>query len=285
MLQTVQDALRHSNDVLAEAGIETARLDARLLVGHVLGMDAKAALLVNERALHDAEQERLKTLLARRAGHEPMAYIMAEREFWSLPFKVTPATLVPRPDSETIVEAVLASVPDRQKHFSILDLGTGSGCLLLSLLHELPQAQGVGIDCSTPALNVARDNAQHLQLSNRASFICADWGNGVSKKFDLIVCNPPYIPHDEIKTLMPDVAQFEPRHALSGGKDGLESYRAIASCVPDMLKKDGTAYFEIGMNQADAVINILTENRLQTVDIKEDLSGLPRCIVAELSRA
>ncbi|MGY8990556.1 MAG: peptide chain release factor N(5)-glutamine methyltransferase [Rhodospirillales bacterium] len=281
----IQEALNQSNAFLAQAGIETARLDARLLVEYSLGLGSHESSLKSEGILQDEEYQRLQTLVTRRAKREPLAYIITEREFWSLPFKVSPATLVPRPDSETLIEAALEYVLERNDALTVLDLGTGSGCLLLSLLHELPHATGVGIDRCPEALKVARYNANQLSLSGRASFVCADWCNGLSASYDVVLCNPPYISNDELATLMPEVAQYEPHHALSGGVDGLESYRAVASLISDVLSDQGKVIFEIGMNQVADVSQLLIQNNLQVIDIKKDLSGLPRCIVAQSSRS
>lgn len=281
----VQEALNQSNDLLSKAGIETARLDARLLIEHALGLSPHESTLKCERLLRAEEYERLQVLMARRAKREPLAYIVAEREFWSLSFKVSPATLVPRPDSETVIETALANIPDRDAALTVLDLGTGSGCLLLSLLHELPGATGVGVDRCPKALKIARENAKQLSLSERASFVCADWSNGLLASFDIILCNPPYISYEDLETLMPEVVNYEPRHALSGGSDGLESYRAVASLISDMLQVNGKIIFEIGMSQAADVSKILIENGLQVIDNKKDLLGRPRCIVAQSSRS
>jgi release factor glutamine methyltransferase len=281
----VQEALNQSNDLLSKAGIETARLDARLLIEHALGLSPHESTLKSERLLRAEEYERLQVLMARRAKREPLAYIVAEREFWSLSFKVSPATLVPRPDSETVIETALANITDRGTALTVLDLGTGSGCLLLSLLHELPGATGVGVDRCREALKIARENANQLSLSERASFVCADWSNGLSASFDIILCNPPYISYEDLETLMPEVLNYEPRHALSGGSDGLESYRAVASLISDMLHVNGKIIFEIGMSQAADVSKILIENGLQVIDNKKDLLGRPRCIVAQSSRS
>lgn len=280
----VQEALHQSNDALTKAGIETARLDARLLIEHALGLDPHEAMSKSERFLQAEEQARLQVLVERRAQHEPLAYIVADREFWSLPFKVSPATLVPRSDSETLIETALAQILDHDAPLSLLDLGTGSGCLLLSLLHELPQATGVGVDRCPEALIIAQQNADSLSLSNRASFMCADWGHGLSRKFDIVVCNPPYIRQDDLDSLMPEVVDYEPHHALSGGIDGLESYRAVVSRISDLLIDHGKIIFEIGFDQAADVSKIIFENGMQVIEKKKDLSGLPRCIVAQSSR-
>ncbi|MEX2451463.1 MAG: peptide chain release factor N(5)-glutamine methyltransferase [Rhodospirillales bacterium] len=276
----VADALDRSRDSLARAGIETARLDARLLVERALALGDYGVLTERDRPLSDADQRRLRALMARRLSREPMAHILSERGFWKHVFKVSPATLVPRPDSETLIEAVSEHFPERAAALRVLDLGTGSGCLLLSVLDEYPNATGVGIDRSIAALSVARENAFKLRLSDRAHFVAMDWARGVAGCFDAIVCNPPYIPAGDIDVLMPEVSRFEPRDALAGGADGLESYRVLAPRVAPLLTGDGRALFEVGAGQAACVAGILAESLLQVVEIKDDLSGIPRCVVA-----
>lgn len=276
----VADALDSSRDSLARAGIETARLDARLLVERALALGDYGVLTEPERPLSDADQRRLRALMARRLRREPMAHILSERGFWKHVFKVSPATLVPRPDSETLIEAVSEHFPERAAALRVLDLGTGSGCLLLSVLDEYPNATGVGIDRSIAALSVAFENAFKLRLSDRAHFVAMDWARGMAGCFDAIVCNPPYIPAGDIDALMPEVSRFEPRDALAGGADGLESYRVLAPRVATLLAGDGRVMFEVGAGQAGCVAGILAENFMQVIEIKEDLSGVPRCVVA-----
>ncbi len=283
---TVGAAISDAARRLADCGVENARLDARLLVGHVLGVGAEAVAFYPERAMDRGARGRLADLLARRAGREPLAKILGRREFWSLSFKITADTLDPRPDSETVVLSALDAVRGRfgptQGPLRILDLGTGSGCLLLALLHELPKASGVGVDRSVAAVAVARENAESLGLANRASFFAGNWGAGIDGVFDCIVANPPYIRDSEIATLAPEVARFEARPALSGGDDGLDCYRAIASQLPRLLAPLGTAAVEIGAGQAEAVAGIFRRNGLSIAGIDRDLAGRERCVKATL---
>ena len=277
---TVGSALQDANLRLRAAGIAGTRLDVRLFLCHLLGIDAAALLGHPERELTAAEAEAFDVLVARREQKEPVARILEGREFWSLPFRVTADTLVPRPDSETLVEAALERVPDRSAPLSLLDLGTGTGCLLLALLSELPGARGVGVDASAGAVRVARENARSLHLAHRAHFVVGDWARGLASPFDLIVANPPYIPTHTIARLAPDVATFEPRAALCGGTDGLDSYRKI---VPDLARLMGSpamAFLEIGAGQSPAVSALIRDNNLQVLEIKRDLAGVPRCLVA-----
>lgn len=267
------------------AGIESARLDARLLAAHALGWDA-AKIAAAKDFLPDADaRQTLDALIARRQAREPVAVIIGTCEFWSLDFTVSADVLIPRPDSETIVEAALAAAEDGNKAgdgaLSILDLGTGSGCLLLALLSELPLAGGLGVDISEAALSVAASNARNLGLEGRAEFELSDWGDGVSGRFDIILANPPYIADGEFAALEPEVARFEPRLALSGGADGLDCYRLLAPRLGPLLAPGGRAFVEIGAAQADAVAALLKAGGLEVRQVLNDLAGHPRVIEAE----
>jgi release factor glutamine methyltransferase len=268
---------------LSEAGIDIPRLEARLLVGHVLGVGAEALVGDPERPLTRDQRSQLEALLARRVWREPLAYILGGREFWSLPIRVTADTLVPRPETETLVEAALGWLGERRAgaaELRILDLGTGSGCLLLALLSELPRAFGVGVDLSAAALAVARENADALGLASRAGFVGGDWGSALGGGFDLVVANPPYVADGELTTLAPEIVRFEPRLALAGGADGLAAYRAIAPQLPRLLAPGGAAFLEVGAGQASSVAAMLAGHGLQDVDIKTDLAGVGRCLRA-----
>ena len=227
--------------------------------------------------------EALRALTARRVRREPMAYLLGEREFWGLPFKVSPAVLVPRPDSETVVEAALALVPDRQRPLRILDLGLGSGCLLLTLLREYPMARGAGLELSTEALAVARANAEALGVAGRADLLAGDWHQPrwherLQGPFDLIVSNPPYIEGGAIERLMPEVARFEPKLALDGGPDGLAAYRSIATAAPGLLAPDGHLLVEVGEGQVPDISEIFASAGLRTRSPWKDLAGIDRVI-------
>ncbi len=256
-MTSLGEALVGLTDGLKAAGIESARLDARLLMAHALGISKTAVFIHPERRLSDDEEVLLGRLAERRLRREPMSHITGRREFWSLSFKVTADTLDPRPDTETLVEASLARIADRTAPLRLLDLGTGTGCILLALLSELPNASGVGIDQSPAALLVARENAKTLDLGFRAGFVLGDWGRGIDQSYDIILSNPPYIPDDDISGLEVEVAQFEPRSALAGGLDGLDCYRALAPDIHRLLKAGGFAAVEVGQGQAGAVGRIL----------------------------
>jgi release factor glutamine methyltransferase len=218
-----------------------------------------------------------------------MAYILGEREFWGLPFKVSPAVLVPRPDSETVIEAVLGLVPDRDRAWRILDLGVGSGCLLLTLLREYPQASGVGLDASKEALAVAQQNAEALGVSDRARLVPGDWRQagwteGLDRPFDLVVSNPPYIGSAAIDGLMPEVGRFEPRLALDGGQDGLDAYRLIAAAGPKLVTAGGHLVVEVGEGQAVDVKGLFVAAGLAPLAPWKDLGGIERVVPANNKR-
>jgi release factor glutamine methyltransferase len=276
---TIGDLLREAAPRLAAAGIDGARRETRLLLEAACQVPVATQIAFPEREIDGSGLERFRTLVARRTRREPMAHILGRREFWSLSFKVTADTLDPRPDSETLVQAVLAQTPDRSAPLRLLDFGTGTGCLLLALLHELPEATGLGVDASGTALAVAQENATALGLASRASFRQGDWDGGIAPAFDVVVSNPPYIPSGEIAALQPEVAAFEPRLALDGGPDGLASYRRLAPAAERLLAKDGLAAFEVGLGQADSVAGIGRAARLRHIATAGDLAAVPRCVL------
>lgn len=266
---------------LGAAGIDSAHYDARLLVSEVLGVEMRRLPSFHHAELNGAEAARLAALLERRAAREPMSHILGRRGFWTLDFEVTADTLDPRPDTETLVEAVLGMVGDRARPLRLLDLGTGTGCILLSLLSELGHATGLGIDASPGALAVARRNAVALGLDSRAEFRRGDWCEGVAESFDVIVSNPPYIPEAEIDGLEPEVARYEPRSALAGGADGLDCYRVLAPQVARRLAPGGTCAFEVGAGQAGEVAGLLAAAGLPGAAVRRDLGGIERCVIVQ----
>jgi release factor glutamine methyltransferase len=214
-----------------------------------------------------------------------MAYILGEREFWGLPFKVTPAVLVPRPDSETVIEAALSLMPDRARAWRLLDLGLGSGCLLLTLLREFPNARGCGLEVSPDALAVAQANAIALGVADRAELKLGDWRQAgwtaaLGEPFDLVVSNPPYIEAGTIGGLMPEVARFEPHLALDGGQDGLAAYRSISAAGPELVAKGGYLIVEGGEGQAPEILGLFREAGLKPLPLFKDLAGIDRVVVA-----
>jgi len=273
--------LREAGQRLRRAGVEAPSREARLLAGAVLAA-APAALIAGSGRTIDADQrDRLEAAVDRRAAREPLSHILGRREFWSLEFRVDGSVLDPRPDSETLVEAGLAALAGRDRPWRLLDLGTGSGCLLLALLSELPAATGLGIDRSPAALRIAADNADRLGLAARARFACGDWGAGVAGEFDLILCNPPYIPSDAIAGLAPEVALYEPRLALDGGPDGLACYRRLAPQLGPLAASGGTILLELGDGQADAVAGLMAGAGLVVGGLEHDLAGCARAILLQ----
>ena len=282
---TLGDWLSTAAGRFQAAGIDSARLDARLLASFVLGWDQARVLAHPEQVLGGGEWSLLQSLLARRAKREPLAVIIGKCEFWGLDFAVTADTLVPRPESETLIEAALAVTGGqeggRDANLSVLDLGTGSGCLLLALLSERPNARGLGVDLSAAALKVAAGNAVALGLEGRAEFRQSDWDHGLDGtvgRFDLILANPPYVADDEFAALEPEVSRFEPRLALSGGPDGLTSYRSLAPQIGPLLAPGGGAFFETGAAQAGAVSALFDDHGLAVVCVHGDLCGRPRVV-------
>jgi release factor glutamine methyltransferase len=277
---TVAARLREARRRLGDKGIETAELDARLLLSHVLDCGPMDLYLQQERELTQEEAAALGALLARRECREPLSQILGEKEFWSLPFKVTKDVLTPRPDSETLIETALAKITDRSAPLRLLDLGTGSGCLLLSLLSELPNASGMGLDISGAALAVARGNAERLGLSDRTGFLLSDWTSALDPdaKFDVILSNPPYIGLDEKQDLSPDVRDYEPGQALFAGPEGLDEYRKLIGQLPAFLAADGFVLFEIGAGLAAALKALLRDADVEKIEVFQDLGGRDRCV-------
>lgn len=278
---TIAEAMTEAVRRLAAAGVAEPRREARILVGHGLGVRAEYVIGHPERELKPDEWARIEAAVARRCTRRPLAQVLGKREFWSLEFAVTPDTLDPRADSECLIEAVLAHVPDRNARLDILDLGTGTGCLLLTLLHEMPNARGTGVDISAAALKVARRNAESLGLAARARFLEGDWGGGIEGRFDVIVANPPYVPAAELARLQPEVALFEPRLALDGGTDGLAQYRRLAPDLARLLATGGIAVIELGLGQQEAAAAILGEAGLESTAVALDLALRERAIVAK----
>lgn len=263
----MNDPVTDAAALLRAAGVENPRLDARLLWEFAKGGN-------------DYE-----SFIARRAAREPLAYITGHKEFWSLDFAVGPGVLVPRPDTETLIEELTRLYPDRATPLSILDLGTGSGCLLIAALTEYPAAHCVGIDASSEALAWARRNLAAHGLESRATLIETDWPEEASPGFDAILANPPYIPTGAIEALEPEVSRYEPRPALDGGPDGLAAYRVLAPRISRLLKPGGHGFVEFGAGQGDAVAALMAAAGLGIVKIAPDLAGIARCAVVKSLRA
>lgn len=270
MTETARAALARATAELTEIS-ETSRLDAELLMAHAMGIERDQLLLFR---LDDPAPFAFDALIERRQASEPVAYILGYRDFWTIRLRVAPGVLIPRPDSETLIEAALDYF-GKQGPDTILDLGTGSGALLLAALDQWPNARGIGVDRSPTALAIAADNADRLQLADRADWHEGDWDFGLSGRFDLILCNPPYIEIGE--SLVREVIDYEPGSALFAGDDGLDDYRRLASRIGPRLAAGGMAAIEIGSTQALAVSALLQEAGLKPI-VRQDLGARDRCI-------
>jgi release factor glutamine methyltransferase len=282
---TVGAARRLAAQALRQAGIDTAELDARILTGHAVELDHAALIAHGDRTLEDTQSAALNDMLQRRLRGEPVARIVGIKEFWGLPLRVTATTLVPRPDTETVVEAALGLVDAggaRARPLRIADLGTGTGALLLALLSELPNASGVATDIDLAALTTARDNARRLQFAGRAWFVACDFGTALQGGFDLVVSNPPYVASDEIDSLDREVLH-DPRRALDGGSDGLACYRAIATDARRLLAPGGHLVVELGIGQDRPVTGLFGAAGLEPLPAKPDLSGIARALPARVA--
>lgn len=281
--QSIETARRALAAQLRSAQLDEAELDARILLGAVLGLDLTGLIAQGARALTDAEAIQLEQYAQRRIAGEPVARILGTREFWGMPFRLSDATLVPRPDTETVVERALELFREQATSLRprIADIGTGSGAILLALLHEIPDAFGVGTDVSLTALGTARDNAAALGLADRAAFVACSYASALGGPFDLIVSNPPYIPSAEIATLSIEVREHDPHLALDGGNDGYDAYRALIPQASECLAPGGALIVEAGQGQARNIETLMVAAGL-TVDRppKADLAGIPRAVSA-----
>ena len=270
---------------LATAGFDEPRRRARRLVSAALDLSTTELLSGSERELAGDDAARIRALLARMLEGEPLSRIFGRREFWGLSFALSTDTLDPRPESETVIEAVLRRISGRSAPLRFLDLGTGTGCLLLALLAEFPAATGVGVDIAAGAVAIARGNAAALGMAGRVRFLVGDWGTALSGRFAAIVANPPYIPSRALPRLPREVGDYDPRRALDGGADGLAAYRAIAPGVAALLAPEGIFVAEVGADQAEAAAAVLRAGSLVIVGVERDLAGIARCIVARAAPA
>jgi release factor glutamine methyltransferase len=280
--QTIETARRNLTAHLQAAAIETPELDARLMIGAVTRLDLTGLITKAEQRLTAFDAARLKDLARRRIGGEPVARLLGHKEFWGLDFQLSPATLVPRPDTETLVETaldILRADDMTTRALRIADLGTGSGAILLALLHELPHATGIGTDISIAALQTARANATRLGLAARATFAVGNFAAAIAVPCDLIVSNPPYIRTGDIQTLSTEVREHDPHRALDGGDDGLDAYRLIVSQAASLLTPGGTLILEIGQHQSDDVVRLAhTAGLAPHGPPRADLGGVPRAL-------
>jgi release factor glutamine methyltransferase len=281
---TRAEAFAHLRRAFAEAGLDTPELDARILLTEALGVGPTDLALRPQEPIGDKGAARLCEHAARRLAHEPVARILGFQEFWALTFELSPETLMPRPDTETVVEAALAEIDDRTAALRVLDLGTGSGCLLVALLRELPNARGVGVDRAPAALAAARRNAGRNGVADRADVVAGDWSAALAGEFDLIVSNPPYILSGAIQALPAEVRDHDPAGALDGGSDGLDAYRAILADAPRLLARAARLVLEIGFDQEAAVRTLAGAAGLEVKRVANDLGGRPRALVAVAPR-
>jgi release factor glutamine methyltransferase len=281
-VSTVDAARRALATRLKTSAVESAELDARILTGHALGLDLTGLISAAQRQLTPDESARLEEFARRRLAGEPVARIIGEKEFWGLPLQLSSATLVPRPDTETVVELALELLRaggNLNRPLRVADLGTGSGAILLALLSELPAAQGFGTDISEDALQTAGANAARAGLSERATFIACDYASGLSGSFDLIVSNPPYIRSTDIGGLAAEVRNHDPLAALDGGADGLDAYRALIPQAARLLAPGGPLVVEAGQGQSGPIQALMVAAGLMPVIApKADLAGIPRAV-------
>ena len=276
---TLGDIYKDSRTALEEAGIETAVLDARILICHVLGITDTDFITDRNAQIPDSDAQAIHTLIHRRAQGEPVSLILGTKEFWSLPFKVTKDVLDPRPDTEMLVQAALDYFKDAPPAM-ILDLGTGTGCMPIALLTEWPQAQAVAVDISDAALAVARENATANGVQDRIRFVQGDFMGAldIDGSFDLVLSNPPYIPRADIESLSDEVKRFDPILALDGGMDGMDCYKKIISTLESLLNQGGICLLESGFGQHEDIARIVKDTGLTVNAIHPDLAGIPRAV-------
>ena len=280
-MNVLQEMLAKACFIFEKSGVLMPKLDAEVLLAHILECKRYELYMTSDigcqaPSITLEQQKKFERYVARRTKREPIAYILGQKEFWSIPIRVTPDVLIPRPETEHLVERALVKIPaDKVMH--ILDVGTGSGCIIAALAKERPLAQFVGIDTSERALAVAKENLQFAKKRVDLVSKFKIW----NLKFDIVLSNPPYIPTPDLKNLMPDVKNYEPLSALDGGSDGLAIYRQILQNAPKRLKKGGWLLLEMGIGQEKALRKLLKENHFDSIQVTPDLAGIPRVIEGE----
>ncbi len=276
----LKEIIRNTKARFRDAGIESYAIDADVIIAEAIDKNREFLIGNPEYEVAQEQLEKIEGFCNRRENREPVAKILGRKEFWSMEFAVDKNTLDPRPDSETLIEAVLGIYQDKAADLRILDLGTGSGCLLLVLLSEYKNAYGMGVDINSGAINKAKENSFKLNLARCSDFVVSNWVEKVDGDFDLVIGNPPYIKESDIDSLEPEVSKYDPYIALAGGENGLSCYEEIAKNMP--LKSGGYAVFEFGLGQGEDVKNIFCNAGMQFVSFKKDLSGIDRCIVFKI---
>ncbi len=275
----IESAIMNGTKVLKDKFISTARLDSELLMMKVIGKDKKYIILNNHKDLSFEKINTYKKLIKERANRKPIAYLTNTKHFWKYEFQVSKDTLIPRPDTEILIEEVL-KITKNKNRIRVLDIGVGSGCILLSILKERINFYGIGIDINKNCVNISKINAKKLKVDNRIKFFKSDVDKFVLGKYDLIVSNPPYINKHKIKYLERDVAKFEPISALDGGLDGLSEIRKVIKKSSELIKKNGKFILEIGFNQKNKTINLLKEKGFYINGVTKDFSKNYRCVVS-----
>ncbi len=283
----VKKVWKEAGKRLRDANFPTPLLDARLLLQHAAGLSYEDILRDPSYVLPAEALQQFQTMLQRRMQHEPVAKIIEQKHFWTLTLKTNQHTLDPRPDSETLIHVAQHVFPDTRTELDVLDMGTGTGCLLLAILSEYSQAQGVGVDRSLEALAVAKENAARAELAERTRFLQSDWGKVIEEEtFDLILANPPYIPSAVIPTLAKEVKEYDPLSALDGGKDGLDAYRALLPDMARLLRPTGVGLLEIGIKQEEALkVLVEAQEGLEWDGVTPDLAGVIRCVTVRRAAA
>ncbi len=281
-MRTIRESLEEGSHTLKKSGVDSYRIDARLLLAKALGYSIEEVIIKYDEEIDAGSRSRFLDFISRRARKEPLSYLTGVKEFYGMDFAVDKNVLIPRPDSEVLVEGVLNSF-NSDDEIEILELGVGSGCLLLSILKHMNKASGVGVDIQRGAVDIAKRNYQNLKLGNKAEFISEDWNNfKMDRKFDLIISNPPYITSKDILDLQEDVREYEPNAALEAGEDGLDAYRSLAPVLKKHLKENGLIFLEFGEGQNRGVQDIMLGYGFSVERVIQDLSGKDRCIVLRL---
>jgi len=274
-MTTKQKLLAHAAARLEAAGVDSPRTDARVLLAHALGVTVDELLMIER--VDPPAHAAFDQLLSRRVSREPLAYIIGTKEFFSLDFEVGPGVLIPRPETETLVEEALKTFPDHSADLHVLDFGSGSGCLIITFLLHYPRATGLAIDASKEALVWAARNAGRHGVAGRLAFVTQ--AGGAPSTFDVVLANPPYLTEAEYRLAAPEISRHEPKPAFVGGADGLDGYRALATSLAENLAPQGLAFVEIGAGQASQVADLFVAEGLEVLRSVPDLGGIPRCVV------